>query len=89
MSDLTPLPSMVEDNVNKLHQLYFAISHGTLVNNNGGYYKGGKSYGMDVKLFVAAKYLNHKESLNVMQPVVSNAAVECHVCKKFDVKIEH
>ena len=42
--------------MNELHQLYFASKHGGLVNKNGGCYQSGKSYGLDVKLFVAAKY---------------------------------
>ena len=32
------------------------------VNSNGGFYQRGKSYGMEMKLFVAARYLDHKES---------------------------
>jgi hypothetical protein len=51
---------MPGENVNELHQLYFASKHGGLVNKNGGCYLPGKSYGLDVKLFVAAKYLDHK-----------------------------
>jgi hypothetical protein len=46
---------MAKDGVHKLHQLYFAMSHGILVNKNGGYYQQGKSYGVDVALFVVAK----------------------------------
>ena len=46
--------------MNELHQLYFASSHDILVNENGGYYQRGKSYQMNVKLFVVAKYLDHK-----------------------------
>jgi hypothetical protein len=80
---------MAGDDVHELHQLYFAMSHGVLVNKNGGYYQQGKSYGVDVKLFVAAKYLEHKERLNGMQPSMSKVALECCVSKKFVVKIEH
>jgi hypothetical protein len=72
-----------------LPQLYFAMSHGVLVNKNGEYYQQGKSYGMDVKLFIVAKYLDHKERLNGMQPSITKVALECHVSKKFFVKIEH
>jgi hypothetical protein len=49
-SDLPPSPSMAGDGLHELHQLYFAMSHGSFVNKNGGYYQQGKSYGMDVKL---------------------------------------
>jgi hypothetical protein len=80
---------MVGDDVNELHQLYFAMSYGILVNKSGGYYQQGKSYGINVKLFVAAKYLDHKERLNGMRPVMSKIALECHVSKKLMVKIEH
>ncbi len=80
---------MARDYVHQLHQVYFAMSNGILMNENGGYYQQGKSYGMDVKLFVAAKYLDHKERLNGMQPRMSKVALECHVRKKFVVKIEH
>jgi hypothetical protein len=62
--------------VNRFYQLYFATSHGVLVNKSGGYYQQGKSYGMYVKLFVAAKYLSHKERLNGMRPVMSKVALE-------------
>lgn len=48
-----PLPSMAGGDVNELHQLYFVISHGALVNNNEGYYQCGKSYGMDVNSLTA------------------------------------
>ncbi len=44
---------------------------------------------MDNKLFVATKYLDHKERLNGMQPSISKVALECSVSKKFVVKIEH
>jgi hypothetical protein len=76
--------------VNELHQLYFAGSHGVLMNSNGGFYQRGKSYGLDVKLLVAAKYLNHKERLGGLRsrPVVTLAAAECRVMKKFVCKIE-
>jgi hypothetical protein len=47
----------------KLNQLYFASRHGVLVNSNYGIYERGKSNGMGNKLFVAAKYLDHKERL--------------------------
>jgi hypothetical protein len=65
------------------------MSCGILVNKSGGYYQQGKPYGMDAKVFVAAKYLNHKERLNEMRPVMSKVALECHFCKTFVVKIEH
>jgi hypothetical protein len=65
------------------------MTHGVLVNMNGGYHQKGKSYGMDVKLFVAAKYLDHKERLNRMQSSMSKVTLECRVSKKFVVKIEN
>ena len=46
--------------VNELLRLYFADQHAVLVNSNGGFYQRGKSYAMETKLFVAAKYLDHK-----------------------------
>jgi hypothetical protein len=46
---------MAGNDMKELHQLYFAMSHGISVNKGGWYYQQGKSYGMDVKLFVAAK----------------------------------
>ncbi len=61
--------------MHELHQLYFAMSHGILVNTNGGYHQQGISYGMDVKLIVAAKCLDHKERLNGMRPSIKNMAV--------------
>jgi len=53
-TELLYLRSMPGENVNELHQLFFASKHGGLVNKNGGCYLPGKSYGLDVKLFVAA-----------------------------------
>ena len=46
--------------MNELHQLFF-IEHGIALNKNGGYYKRGKSYGIEKKLLVAATYLDAKE----------------------------
>ena len=74
--------------MNELQQLYFASRHGVLVNDNGGYYQRGKSYGMEVKLFVAAKYLDHKERRGGLRPVVTKVAAECRVERHFVVKIE-
>jgi hypothetical protein len=74
--------------VNEQHQLYFATRHDIMVNNNGGYYQRGKSYGLEVKLFVAAKYLDHKERLGGLWPVVTKVAAECHVGWDFVVEIE-
>jgi hypothetical protein len=79
---------MAGGDVNELHQPFFLISDGVLVNNNGRCYQSGKPYGVDVKLFIAANYLDHKERLNGMQPVVTKVSVECHVGKTFVVKIE-
>ena len=46
--------------ISELQKLYFASSHGVLINDNGGYYQRGKTYGLEMKLFVAAKYLEDK-----------------------------
>ncbi len=59
--------------MHELYQLYFASSHGALVNSNGGFNQHGKSYGLDVKLFVAAKYLDHKERRGGLRPVVTRS----------------
>ena len=79
---------MAGDHVNELHQLYFAGRHGFLVNSNDGFYQRGKSYGMETKLFVAAKYLDHKERLGGLRPVLTKVAAECHVGWDFVAKIE-
>jgi hypothetical protein len=50
---------MAGDDINNLHWLYFANTHAVLVNSNGGFYQRGKSYATEMKLFVAAKYLDH------------------------------
>ena len=68
----------------KLNQLYFASRHGVLVNSN----ERGKSYGMGNKLFVAAKYLDHKERLGGLRPSLRRVAAECRVGKDFVAKIE-
>ncbi len=41
-----------------------------------------------MKLFVAAKYLDHKERLGGLWPVVTKVAAECRVGLDFVVKIE-
>ena len=46
--------------MSELQKLYFASSHGVLINDTGGYYQRGKTYGLEMKLFVAAKYLEDK-----------------------------
>ena len=79
---------MAGEHVNELHQLYFAGRHGFLVNSNDGFYQRGKSYGMETKLFVAAKYLDHKERLGGLRPVLTKVAAECHVGRDFVAKIE-
>ncbi len=43
---------------------------------------------MDVKLFLTAKYLNRKEKISGMRPVLTKVAVECCIVKTFVVKIE-
>jgi hypothetical protein len=79
---------MVGDDDNELHWLYFAGQHGVLVNQNDGFYQHRKSYGMETKLFVAAKYLNHKERFGGLRPVLTKVAAKCHVGRDFVAKIE-
>jgi hypothetical protein len=43
---------------------------------------------MDMKLFVAAKHLNHKERLGGLRPVLTKVAAECRVGRDFVAKIE-
>ena len=43
---------------------------------------------MEVKLFVAAKYLDHKERREGLRPVLTKSAAECRVDWHFVVKIE-
>jgi hypothetical protein len=87
-SDLPPLPSMAGDLTNELHQVYFSSRHGMLVNSNDGSYQHEKSYGMDMKLFVAANYLNHKERLGGLRLVLTKVAAVCRVGRDFVAKIE-
>ena len=79
---------MAGDDINEVHRLYFANKHAVLVNSNGGFYQRGKSYGMETKLFVAAKYLDHKEMWGGLRPILSRIAAECHVGWDFVAKIE-
>jgi hypothetical protein len=76
----------VGDPTNELHQLYFASHHGILVNSNDGIYQRRKSYGMDMKLFVVAKYLGHKERLGGLRPVLTKVAAEFWVGRDFVAK---
>ncbi len=79
---------MAGEHVNELQQLYFAGRHLFLVNSNDGFYQRGKLYGMETKLFVVAKYLNHKEWLGGLRPVLTKVAAEYHVGRGFVAKIE-
>jgi hypothetical protein len=79
---------MAGEHVNELHQLYFAGRHNFLVNSNDGFYQRGKLYGMETKLFVAVKYLDHKERLGGLRPVLTKVAAEYHVGRDFVAKIE-
>jgi hypothetical protein len=67
---------------------HFAASHGVLMNINGGFYQHGKSYGMDTKLRVATKYLEHNARLGGSRPNLTEVAAECHVGRDFVIKIE-
>ena len=77
---------MAGDNINEVHWLYFANKHAVLVNSNGGFYQRGKSYAMEMKLFVAAKYLDHKEMWGGLRPILSRIAAKCHVGWDFVAK---
>ena len=70
-----------------LQQLCFANIHGVLIYDNGGYYQRGKTYGLEVRLFVAAKYLDHKERRGGLQPVLSKVTAECRAEWHFVAKI--
>jgi hypothetical protein len=80
---------MAEDHSNELHKLNFVSRHGVLVNSNDGFYQHGKSFGIDIKLFVMAKYLNHKERLVGLRPVLTKVPAECQVGRDFVAKNEH
>ncbi len=75
--------------MDELHKLFFAGRHGALANDDGGFYQRGKSYGLEVKLLVAAKYLDHKERLGGLRHVVTQVAAECRIGKDIVCKIEH
>ena len=59
----------------ELNHQNFAASHGVLMNSNGGFYQHGKSYGMDTKLLVATKYLEHNARLGGLRPVLTEVAL--------------
>jgi len=65
--------------VRELDHRNLAASHGVLMNFNGGFYQHGKSYGMDTKLLVATKYLEHNARLGGSRPNLTEVAAECHV----------
>ena len=50
-----------------LHRLYLS-EQGIKLNNNGGFYRRGKSYGMEMKLRVAAAYLDARDKLDGLRP---------------------
>ena len=73
--------------MDELQQLYFASRHSVLINDNGGYYQCGKAYGLEVKLFVAAKYLDHNERRGGLRPVLRKIAADFRVEWHFVAKI--
>ena len=72
----------------ELNHQNFAASHGVLMNSNGGFYQHGKSYGMETKVLVATKYLEHNARLGGLRPVLTEVAAECRVGRDFVAKIE-
>jgi hypothetical protein len=79
---------MVGDDANELNHQNFAARHGILMNSDDGFYQHRKSYGMDTKLFIAARYLEHNARLGGSRPVLMEVAAECRVGKDFVAKIE-
>jgi hypothetical protein len=79
---------MAGDDINEVHRLYFANKLAVMVNSNGEFYQRGKSYAMEMKLFVAAKFLDYKEMRGGLRPNLSRIAAECHVGWDFVAKIE-
>jgi hypothetical protein len=78
---------MSKSNGDKFDQLSFAFRNGVSVNKEGGYYFGGKQYGMEKKLAVAATYQHHKQLCGGW-PSLSSIAHEHKVDRKFVWKIE-
>ena len=74
-----------------IHRLFF-INRDIAVNQNGEFYQRGQSYSMEIKLRVAATYLDAKEkSIDAgfgPRPVISRVASECGVGWHFVEKVK-
>ena len=66
----------------------FTARNGVLMNSNGGFYQHRKSYGMDTKLFVAMRYLEHNARLGGSRPVLTEVTAECRAGRDFVSNIE-
>jgi hypothetical protein len=60
---------MVGDDVTEPNHRNFAARHGLLMNSIGGFYDHGKSFGMDTKLIVAMRDLEHISNFLVLNIV--------------------
>lgn len=82
---------MSSDRMNDMHRLFF-MQQGVRTNKEGRYYRRGVSYDLNVKLLVAATYLDAQE-LSVEEgrgprPNICRIAKKCSVSRAFVYKIE-
>ena len=61
-----------------LHRLYLS-EKGIKLNDNGGFYRRGKSYGVEKKLRVTAAYIDAKDKLDGLRPSINAVTKDCGV----------
>ena len=77
--------------MNDMHRLFF-MQQGVQLTKRGRYYQRGKNYDLNMKLLVAATYLDAQEQSieegRGPRPIISRVANDCSVSRKFVRKIE-
>ena len=70
-----------------LHRLYLS-EKGIKLNVNDGFYRRGKSYGVETKLRVAAAYIDARDKIDGLRPSINAVAKDCGVGWHFVKKVE-
>ena len=69
-------------------QLALATQHGVSITQDGQFYQRGKSYPFEMKLYVAAVYMDRMEKSGGKRHFVMQVARRCRVRKNFVMKAE-
>ena len=72
----------------ELLQLTLATQLGVSITQDGQFYQRGKSYPLEMMMYIAAVYVDHMEKSGGKRPVAMQVARRCHVGKDFVIKVE-